>query len=209
MSDEIDPRRWEQVYQQKSAQEVSWYQASPDLSLRLIEQAGLSRDDALIDAGGGASTLVDGLLAARYRDISVLDIADAALQAARSRLGGQAADVHWLHQDITTWAPPRQYKLWHDRAVFHFLTRAADRRRYVDALGTGLAPGGHLLLATFAVGGATRCSGLDIVQYDAEKIVRTLGDDFLLLETVQEQHLTPAGRQQAFNYFLFRHLGGS
>lgn len=194
---------WENVYSEKSAQEMSWYQPAPAISLRLIENAGIEKTQALIDVGGGASTLVDGLLAKGYTNISVLDIADAALAAARARLGVRASGVHWVESDITQFRPERQYALWHDRAVFHFLTTAESRQHYVDVLMQGLKPGGTLIMAAFAIGGPLRCSGLDIVQYDAEKLGTELGLPFHLLETVTEQHLTPAGKTQSFSYFRY------
>lgn len=194
---------WENVYSEKSAQEVSWYQSTPATSLQLIENAGLGKPQALIDVGGGTSTLVDGLLAKGHTDISVLDIAGAALALARARLGVRASGVHWIESDITQFHPERQYALWHDRAVFHFLTTAESRRHYVEALMQGLQPGGTLIMAAFAIGGPLRCSGLDVVQYDAEKLGAELGPPFHLLETVTEQHLTPAGKTQSFNYFRY------
>lgn len=196
---------WENVYREKSAQEVSWYQATPTRSLELIAETGIAREAPVIDVGGGASTLVDGLLHEGYSDISVLDIASSALQVAQQRLGESAASVRWLEADITGFQPPRRYALWHDRAVFHFLTEAEDRSRYVAALKQGLMPDGHLLIAAFAIGGPTRCSGLDTVQYDAEKLSAELGENFHLEGTCSEEHLTPAGKQQAFNYFHYRY----
>lgn len=196
---------WEQVYREKSAQEVSWYQPQPALSLQLIAATGIAAEAAVIDVGGGASTLVDGLLDAGHTDLTVLDIAASALQVAQARLGPRAAQVKWLESDITTFQPQRRYALWHDRAVFHFLTQTEDRARYVSALQQGLAPDGHLLIAAFAVGGPSRCSGLEIVQYDVEKMSATLGEAFVLQSTAQEDHLTPAGKQQAFNYFCYHY----
>lgn len=196
---------WEQVYCEKSAQEVSWYQSRPTLSLQLIAASGIAPEAAVIDVGGGASTLVDGLLDAGHTELTVLDIAASALQVAQARLGPRAAQVKWLESDITAFQPLRRYALWHDRAVFHFLTQAEDRARYVSALQQGLSPDGHLLIAAFAVGGPSRCSGLEIVQYDVEKMSATLGEAFVLQSTAQEDHQTPAGKQQAFNYFCYRY----
>jgi SAM-dependent methyltransferase len=197
---------WENVYNEKSAQEVSWYQPLPAVSLQLIENAGIGKTLPLIDVGGGASTLDDGLLAKGYADISVLDVSGTALAVARARLGNRANDMHWIEADITRFQPVRRYALWHDRAVFHFLTAAESRRHYVEALKKGLLPGGTLIMAAFATGGPTRCSGLDIVQYAAEKATAELGPLFQLQETLQEEHLTPSGKTQAFNYFRFRRV---
>lgn len=197
---------WENVYNEKSAQEVSWYQPLPAVSLQLIENAGIGKTLPLIDVGGGASTLADGLLAKGYADISVLDISGTALAVARTRLGKRANDMHWIEADITRFQPVRRYALWHDRAVFHFLRAAESRRHYIAALRKGLLPGGTLVMAAFAPGGPARCSGLDIVQYDAEKMTAELGPLFQLQETLREEHLTPSGQAQAFNYFRFRRV---
>ena len=199
-----EKEHWESVYAQKSAQEVSWFQTMPTLSLELIAKSGLGKEEPLIDVGSGASTLVDQLLGHGYLDITVLDIAASALAVARQRLGGKAALAHWLEADITRFKPVRRYSLWHDRAVFHFLTNPDDRARYVSTLEDALAPGGHVIIAAFAIDGPTHCSGLDIVQYDADTIAFELRHAFILLETCQESHVTPAGRTQLFNYFHFR-----
>jgi len=198
-------QHWEKVYSNKSPLEVSWYQTEPRLSLELIQATGLDKGAPVIDVGGGASVLVDRLLAAGYRDLSVLDISGQALAHARQRLGEQAARVEWLEADITTFVPPHPYQLWHDRAVFHFLTQADDRRRYVDCLRRALVPGGHLILAAFAVGGPLKCSNLDIVQYDAAKLSAELGPGFRLVEEKGELHDTPSGKQQKFGYYRFLH----
>lgn len=192
---------WERVYCGKSPLEVSWYQLKPALSLRLIENSGISRDQAIIDVGGGASVLADHLLKSGYRDVSVLDIAASALASARQRLGKMGECVTWHEADITSFAPRRAYRLWHDRAVFHFLTGAADRRKYVAVLKQALPPGGHVVLAAFAIGGPEKCSGLDIVQYDADKLLGELGPEFTLAEQAGELHDTPSGGAQQFSYF--------
>jgi SAM-dependent methyltransferase len=194
---------WEKIYASKSPLEVSWYQKAPTVSLQLIGTSGVSRDDWLIDVGGGASLLVDALLDAGYRHVAVLDIAAAALEFARSRLGERADAVEWLQADITEFQPPHGYALWHDRAVFHFLTEAADRHRYVEVLKQALPVGGQVIIGTFAIGGPERCSGLEIVQYDAPKLGRELGEGFELREQVDESHLTPAGKEQRFSFFRF------
>jgi len=197
-------QHWENVYTNKSPLEVSWYQTEPRLSLELIQATGIDKGAPVIDVGGGASVLVDRLLAAGYRDLSVLDISGQALAHARKRLGEQAARVEWLEADITTFIPPHPYHLWHDRAVFHFLTQADDRRRYVDCLQRALVPGGHLILAAFALGGPLKCSNLDIVQYDAMKLSVELGPGFRLIEQRDELHDTPSGKQQKFGYYRFQ-----
>ena len=175
----------------------------PSLSLQLIKSSGVSRDEWLIDVGGGASQLVDCLLDEGYRHVAVLDIALTALEFAQSRLAGKADAVEWLQADITGFQPPHDYSLWHDRAVFHFLTAAADRRRYVEVLRRAVPVGGHIIIGTFAIGGPERCSGLDIVQYDASRLGKELGADFELQEQADEIHVTPAGKEQKFSFFRF------
>lgn len=198
-------RHWEQVYTDKDAQQVSWYQGRPSTSLELIGRAGVASTDALIDVGGGASTLVDHLLARGFTDVSVLDIAERALVAARQRLGEAADKVNWIQCDITEFVPERQYRLWHDRAVFHFLTEGADQAAYVSALHRGLQPGGHLLIGAFALDGPQMCSGLPVRRYDADLMNETLGQDFRLLTTCREGHQTPAGKVQQFCFYLYQY----
>lgn len=194
---------WENVYDKKSPLEVSWYQQEPDLSLALIERSGVGRDAALIDVGGGASVLVDRLLDAGYRHVSVLDISARALDHARSRLGERAQAVQWYEADVTSFAPPHAFALWHDRAVFHFLTAAEDRRHYVEVLKQAVSTGGQVIIAAFAIGGPEQCSGIDIVQYDRDKLAGELGEAFDCLEEIGEAHHTPAGKVQDFRYFRF------
>lgn len=192
---------WEAVYRNKSPLEVSWYQKAPTLSLQLIRNSGIAVDEPIIDVGGGASILVDTLSDAGYSNLSVLDLSSTALSHAQNRLGDQAKSITWYEADITQFIPSTTFSLWHDRAVFHFLTNAEDRRRYVEVLTRGLRPGGHLVIAAFAIGGPTRCSNLEIVQYDTEKMGNILGGEFELIETQQELHQTPAEKEQLFGYF--------
>lgn len=196
-------RHWETVYGNKAIEETSWHQPFPHLSLSMIAHAGISRDAALIDIGGGASLLVDHLLDQGYSDLTVLDISAAALALASARLGQRAKRVTWVEADVTVYEPSRPFDLWHDRAAFHFLTEVKDRRRYLTVLRKALVPGGQAIVATFAPGGPEKCSGLDIVQYDAEKLGDELGPEFVLQEQHQERHKTPAGREQLFNFFRF------
>lgn len=192
---------WEQVYRDKSPQDVSWYQATPTLSLEMIGASGIAADAPLIDVGGGASTLVDHLLDQGYGDVSVLDISAQSLAHAQQRLGERARQVHWIEADVTQLVPARRYRLWHDRAVFHFLTDPADRACYRRVLERALGAGGQVIIGTFAPGGPGRCSGLPIVQYDAQRLQAEFESAFVLLETRTEAHRTPAGKQQLFNYF--------
>jgi SAM-dependent methyltransferase len=194
---------WENVYREKSPLAVSWYQREPGLSLSLIDRAALPPDAAIIDIGGGASTLVDKLCERGHTNISVLDVSAAALAHSRNRLGDVGGRVHWIEEDVTRFKPPQRYALWHDRAVFHFLTDRVDRRRYIDVLKQALLPGGQLVMLTFAIGGPVKCSGLDIVQYDADKMSVELGSGFELLESGLDVHTTPAGNQQNFAWFRF------
>jgi SAM-dependent methyltransferase len=195
---------WEKVYRDKPVDQVSWFQTEPRISLALIAAAGLGKQDRIIDIGGGASVLVDFLLQQGYRRPAVLDISAAALAHARVRLGARAGEVDWLEADITEFAPAREFALWHDRAVFHFLTQAADRVKYRQALEAALLPRGQVIIATFAKGGPEKCSGLDIVQYDAASLCAELGDGFELLETREELHRTPRAADQKFIYFRLR-----
>jgi len=194
---------WQNIYREKSASEVSWYQKKPQLSLDLIHDAGVNEDDAIIDIGGGASVLVDFLCRQGFRKLAVLDISANALATARKRLGEREKNIDWFETDITGFIPPQRYKLWHDRAVFHFLVDQSDRRKYVSVLKRALLPGGHVIIAAFAIGGPEKCSGLDIVQYDSPKLSAELGDEFQLLEQRNELHVTPADREQPFTYYHF------
>jgi trans-aconitate methyltransferase len=200
-------QHWEKVYTEKDAREVSWYQLRPELSMDMIHQTGTAPEEPLIDIGGGASTLVDCLLEQGYSDLSVLDIAEQALETARQRLGDQASKVHWIQSDITEFKPERRYQLWHDRAVFHFLTGEADREAYLNALHSGLQVGGHLVIAAFAMDGPEMCSGLPVRRYDASLMSQTLGQAFKLRETREESHNTPAGKQQQFCFYLYQYQG--
>jgi 2-polyprenyl-3-methyl-5-hydroxy-6-metoxy-1,4-benzoquinol methylase len=194
---------WEDIYHNKSPLEVSWYQKEPAISLQLINNAEISTDAAIIDIGGGASILVDHLNERGFKHLAVLDISGNALAYAKKRLASAADDIEWFEADITTFQSPHQFDLWHDRAVFHFLTEANDRKRYIKTLKQTLKPGGHLIMAAFAIGGPTKCSGLDIVQYDANKLLAELGNGFSLAEENTEIHLTPTNQEQQFAYFRF------
>ncbi len=193
-------QHWEGVYASKAPGEVSWYQPVPEYSLQLIEASAIDHDDPIIDAGGGASTLVDHLLERGFRDITVLDLSAAALAHARRRLGDRAGNVSWIEGDVTQFRATRRYALWHDRAVFHFLTDRGDRQRYVEAVESALVDRGHLVLSTFGPEGPTRCSGLDIQRYSVEQLCEWFGGAFELRGDVLEEHHTPAGGAQQFLY---------
>lgn len=194
---------WENIYAGKSSLEVSWFQKKPILSLQLIHNTLLAADAPIIDIGGGASTLVDYLHEDGYKNIAVLDISSKALAYSKDRLGDKSTEIEWFEDDITLFKPPHQFSLWHDRAVFHFLTDKDDRRNYIHILKNALLANGHLIIAAFPIGGAAKCSGLDIVQYDAEKLMAELGKIFKLVEQVNETHMTPANKEQKFGYFHF------
>jgi SAM-dependent methyltransferase len=196
---------WEQVYMRKPAAEVSWYQEHAEQSLQLIRGTGAPRSAAVIDVGGGASTLVDDLLADGYDAISVLDLSAAALAAARRRLAQRADAVTWIEAGITEVTLPRHaYDIWHDRAVFHFLTDADDRRAYVAAVQRAVKPGGHVIVATFAEDGPTQCSGLPVMRYSPGELHAQFGAAFSLLRQEREEHHTPAGAVQKFIYCYCR-----
>ncbi len=194
---------WESIYSQKRSSEVSWYQQHPEYSLSLIESSGVDKSVQIIDIGGGASTLVDCLLATGFRNISVLDIADSAISQAKTRLAQQAEKIKWIVQDITSFKTDQLYELWHDRAVFHFLTNADDRSSYLKTISRALKPGAHVIIATFNLNGPEKCSGLDVVRYSPETLSQTFGDGFLLHETKTEKHQTPSGAWQSFVYCHF------
>lgn len=191
---------WERVFSTTASNDVSWFQPRLMLSLDMIAACGLSPDDPIIDVGGGASSLAGSLLDAGYRDITVLDIAGSALDAARQRLGEQAQRIDWQQRDITTFTPTRQWLLWHDRAVFHFLTDASERAAYRQALHSGLKANGHVVMATFGPRGPKRCSGLRVVRYSPDELARELGPSFALRASRLEQHSTPSGKTQEFIY---------
>jgi 2-polyprenyl-3-methyl-5-hydroxy-6-metoxy-1,4-benzoquinol methylase len=180
---------------------VSWYQESPEVSLGLIEATGIDRDSRILDVGGGPSTLVDCLLDRGFENISVLDISDAAISHARTRLGARSEHVSWAREDVTTFRAEEPIDVWHDRAVLHFLTKKRDRELYVRSLTESLATTGHAIIATFALDGPEKCSGLEVVRYGPRKITALLGENFQLLETLHETHLTPGKVRQRFTYF--------
>ncbi|MBI5939521.1 MAG: class I SAM-dependent methyltransferase [Caulobacterales bacterium] len=196
---------WENVYQTKAVDEVSWYRPHLDVSLELIGHATPDRGSAVIDVGGGEATLVDDLVARGYNDVTVLDISQAAIGVAQGRLGDSAASVRWIAGDITTVElEAARYDVWHDRAVFHFLTRAGDRAAYVRQVARAVKLGGHVIVATFGPDGPEKCSGLDVVRYDAENLHGEFGPRFRLLDSVTELHETPWGAPQQFMYCLCR-----
>jgi ubiquinone/menaquinone biosynthesis C-methylase UbiE len=196
---------WEHIYEKKGPTQVSWYQEHAQYSLQFIQNTGVRKTDHILDVGGGASTLVDDLLLAGFQHISVLDVSATALQLACQRLGVRAADVNWIEADITQVDLPSQaYDVWHDRAVFHFLTQAPDRRRYIDTVRQAVRKGGHVIVATFAPDGPDHCSGLQVVRYSPESLHAEFGNGFELVDSTRERHQTPFGTEQKFIYCYCR-----
>jgi trans-aconitate methyltransferase len=204
MSDAGRQSHWENVYASKGENEVSWFQENPAPSLALIAEIGATPASAIIDVGGGASRLVDHLIEQGFRDVTVLDLSAAALEAAKARLGDRADKAHWRVADATTWEPSRRYDVWHDRAAFHFLTEARDRDGYLARLKQALKIGGHAIIATFAPDGPEKCSGLPVMRYDAARLAQTLGSGFTLLHSERNEHATPWGSQQLFQFSVFQ-----
>jgi trans-aconitate methyltransferase len=198
---------WQDVYARRDETQVSWFQEDPAPSLELIALAGAGPSDAIIDVGGGASRLVDALLDRGYTDVTVLDLSENALAAARKRLGARAGAANWIAADAREWQPARAHALWHDRAAFHFLTDEADQRAYLERLRRGLAVGGHAIIATFAPDGPERCSGLPVARHDAASLSALLGPSFELVRALPHDHVTPAGAVQKFQFSLFRRTG--
>lgn len=199
---------WENVYTTRPRERVGWYQAHAERSLRLIRLTGLAPAAAIIDVGAGASTLVEDLLRAGYTDLTALDLSATALATAAARLGEQAARVRWQAADVTTVGlPPERYDLWHDRALFHFLTHERARAAYRAALLRALKPGGWVLIATFAEDGPPQCSGLPVMRYGAAGLQAALGEPFQLQVTEREEHQTPGGTVQPYTYCLCRRVG--
>ncbi|PVX82953.1 class I SAM-dependent methyltransferase [Paraburkholderia unamae] len=196
---------WNRVYTTKTPASVSWFQEHARQSMALIQESGVPKEAGIIDVGGGASTLVDDLVAQCYRDITVLDLSDAALAAARARLGESASRVSWIAGDITqVELPVNAYDVWHDRAVFHFLTSQEDREAYVRAVLRAVKPGGIVIVATFAEDGPDHCSGLPVMRYNADALHAEFGAPFTLLKQEREEHHTPAGATQKFIYCMCR-----
>jgi SAM-dependent methyltransferase len=197
---------WEGIYERTPSTEVGWYQREPATSLRLIETLGLAPSSAVIDVGAGASALVDRLLARGFTDVTLLDVSQHALAEVRARLGEQAAHVTFIHHDVLTWMPDRQYDVWHDRAVFHFFTDRPSRDRYVEIAARAIRPGGFLALATFAADGPTHCSGLPVFRCSVQDLEDAFGGSFAVVQHEREEHVTPGGVVQPFTWVLLRRI---
>ena len=197
---------WQKIYEEKAEDEVSWYQVRPATSLDVIARTGAGRDARIVDVGGGASRLVDALLESGYQRITVVDIAAAALERARKRLGSLASSVAWISTDVSTWRPDTEFDVWHDRAVFHFMVRREDRNSYRATLRHALRTGGQAIIASFASDGPERCSGLPVKRYEPETLAAELGAEFRLIDSVHDEHVTPAGKAQRFQFSRFVRL---
>ena len=194
---------WEAIYLNKEAESVSWFQPHPEPSLAALGKLEIPDSATLIDVGGGASNLVDVLLARGWSDLSVLDISRAGLEIAKTRLGEEAARVNWLAADVTAWKPTRTYDVWHDRALFHFLSTEGQLNAYRQALEAAVARSGHVIMATFAPDGPERCCGLAVRRYDERSLARELGPSVILQHHWREKHCTPDGASQMFTWCVF------
>lgn len=194
---------WDSIYRDKSPLEVSWHQKQPIISLGLINKYAESNTDYIIDVGGGASTLSDFLLTDGFTNITVLDLSSHALAHAQQRLGDKSAFIDWKVDDVTNFTPTHKFDIWHDRAVFHFLITSEDREKYKQVLESSIMKSGRVIIAAFSIGGPEKCSGLDIVQYNAEKLINELGTHFTFIEQKYETHITPSGAKQEFDYYVF------
>ena len=197
-------QHWDSVYRARESDAVSWFQAEPAVTLELVELLGVPHAAAIVDVGGGASRLVDRLLAADYTDLTVLDLSPAALAVSQARLG-DTAGVEWIAEDLLTWQPARHYDLWHDRAVLHFLS-GKDIGTYRELLERSVAPGGCVILGTFAPDGPEQCSGLPVTRYSAANLTRFLAPTFVVIEERHELHTTPSGATQSFAWVAARRL---
>lgn len=199
---------WDKTYARKRSADQTWHQEEPTVSLALIRQMGLGPEAWILDVGGGTSHLASFLLGEGFQNVSVLDISGEALEIAKKQVGSSVEEVEWYEADILDIDLPRRWALWHDRAVFHFLTSPGDRERYLAALSRGLEPGGQLIIATFALDGPTRCSGLEVVRHSPHSLAAILGPEYVLRGSVPEAHRTPAGGTQKFVYSWFQRVDG-
>jgi len=194
---------WENIYQTKESDGVSWFQEKPETSLNLISEANIDKNAKIIDVSSGDSRLVDNLLDLVFRHITVLDISSTALNKAKKRLGNRANNVKWVASDLMEFETDELYDLWHDRAVLHFLTEEEDIKRYVEKVKQSLKPNGYLIISMFSEKGPKKCSGLEIKQY-SEASVKKLFADFEHIKSFEEEHITPWGASQVFIFSVFR-----
>lgn len=197
---------WSDIYDRKDAKEVSWFQTEPKMSLNLIKNLQLDISNSILDVGAGASTLVDFLLRDGFKNIYLLELAQSAFDQTRKRLASRSNEIQWLVGDVRDFKVPVQLDLWHDRAVFHFLTQSEDQESYVKNLNASLKVGAYFIIATFAEDGPLKCSGLEIVRYSKEELVNKVGKNFELLDFQKETHISPSGMEQKFNYWVFKRV---
>jgi 2-polyprenyl-3-methyl-5-hydroxy-6-metoxy-1,4-benzoquinol methylase len=202
-------QHWESVYSGRDHRLFRWYQPVPELSLELIQQSTTDVDAPIIDIGGGASLLVDELHDLGYNDLTITDLSSRALTITQDRLGNRSDTVTWMHSDVTEQRFERMYQVWHDRAVFHFLTEPEDVARYLDRMTQAVDVGGHAIIATFALDGPDRCSGLSVQRYSPDTLQQALGSAFKAARFEHESHLTPDGVTQEFTYGLFERQSGA
>lgn len=198
----IKSKHWDSAYE--AGDSVSWFQLDAAMSKRLIETVCVDPDAKIIDIGGGSSSLVDALLEGEHQNVSVLDLSARALEDSKRRLGPRSNDVQWLVADLLDWTPAHTYDVWHDRAVLHFLTTREDQQKYRAALGKAVSVGGHVVIGVFAEDGPVQCSGLEVRRYSSEELVEFLGAEFSVINALREDHETPSGKVQHFNWILAR-----
>jgi hypothetical protein len=198
-------QHWDRSYGQGDITR-SWFQERPDRSLAMLERAGITPEDSVIDVGGGAARLVDELVARRFSDLTVLDVSEVGLRQTRTRLGVDAERVTWLVADVLRWAPARTYRVWHDRAVFHFLATQEDQRRYLHALRAATAPAALAIFGCFALDGPSSCSGLPVTRYDPAGVAACLGQEWQLVAEDREEHTTPSQMVQPFSWAALRRV---
>lgn len=202
----MNEAHWNSKYCQAKVEQLSWYQSAPQPAIDMIRSLRPSAAVAIIDVGAGASNLVDWLVVEGYQNITALDISARALEHSRQRLGKAAGQVDWQVAALETYRTEKRFDIWHDRAVFHFFVAKQQREQYKKVLNTVLRPGGYVLMSTFAIGGAKKCSGLPVVQYDAPQLSQELGERFRLIDTSVEMHITPAASEQLFCHFIFQRI---
>jgi len=201
---ESKKKHWENIYDTKKLNEVSWYQPVPESSLNFINSAELAKDARIIDIGGGDSFLIDNLISLEYTNLSVLDISSKAIARAKQRLADKADEVKWIVSDVTDFKPSGTYDLWHDRAAFHFLTSSEDIKKYLNTMESAISPNGYLILGTFSDKGPTKCSGIEIKQYSIEGLKASIPDTFTFIEGKNIDHTTPSGSMQNFTFCKFQ-----
>ena len=195
---------WDDIYDKKSFSELTWFQPEPKISLDLICKLDLPKDSSIVDIGGGASTLVDRLIEKGFKDIAVLDLSKKALKQSQERIGKIALDISWCVGDITEFKFNKKFDLWHDRAVFHFLTEDSDQKKYISNLEASLKTGSYFIISTFAEDGPLKCSGLEIVRYSKEDLIEKFAAHFSCVNFLKETHISPTAMEQKFNYWVFR-----